>query len=88
MNVEKYHQICYLKIFMNMKKVEWRVRWVIGDGGVEEGAGWGSAAAAGGAGEGAVGRRRRWSGGGCGGSAYAFKMLFDIYLCLNMFKLV
>ena len=41
---------------MNMKKVEWRVRWVIGDGGVGEGAGRGSAAAAGGAGEGAGGR--------------------------------
>ena len=48
---------------MNMKKVEWRVRWVIGDGGVGEGAGRGSAAAAGGVGEGAVGRG---VGGGCG----------------------
>ena len=37
---------------MNMKKVEWgRVRWVIGNGGVGEGAGRGLAAAAGGAGE-------------------------------------
>ena len=41
------------------------------EGGAGRGGCGGSSATAGGAGEGAVGRRRRWSGGGCRGSAAA-----------------
>ena len=74
--MKKYHQIYYFKISSNLL-FENIIKFVffailvafICDGGAGRGGCGGSSATAGGAGEGAVGRRRRWSGGGCGGAA-------------------